>query len=374
MSKNNTFVFNLEWYEVLKDYPKEIRFEVYEAIMWYASSGTLPKLGPLANMAFSFIRKEMDYNRDRYDSIVERRKEAGRRSAIAKQSQAGDAAPEQNQQVLANSTSVGVVEQNQQVLANSTSVPFVEHNQQVLAKPTSVSYNDNVNVNDNVNDNEIEKEKIEKEIFECQDSASGISAPLSSGVDSSDVPDAFESFRRAYPGRKAGAQVEFDNFKSKYPRQWPQIIPKLMPALQRLMHWRSQAQAAGQFVPQFKNLRTWINQQCWTEEFPDIPAPPKSSPDKSIPAVDPLKDEERRRRNAEADALDALRVQYERRIPPPDRRLINFNQYRYLHFDTVDDAQLAATLTEIRQGTRRLPTDVREMFGFTHDFKPISPP
>ena len=356
MSKNNTFVFNLEWYEVLKDYPKEIRFEVYEAIMWYASSGTLPKLGPLANMAFSFIRKEMDYNRDRYDSIVERRKEAGRRSAIAKQSQAGDAAPEQNQQVLANSTSVGVVEQNQQV----------------LAKPTSVSYNDNVN--DNVNDNEIEKEKIEKEIFECQDSASGISAPLSSGVDSSDVPDAFESFRRAYPGRKAGAQVEFDNFKSKYPRQWPQIIPKLMPALQRLLTWRNKAQAAGQFVPQFKNLRTWINQQCWTEEFPDIPAPPKSSPDKSIPAVDPLKDEERRRRNAEADALDALRVQYERRIPLPDRHLINFNQYRYLHFDTVDDAQLADTISKLRQGQLTIPTDVREMFGFTHDFNPISPP
>lgn len=58
-----TFVFNFEWYEILKDYPAEIRLEVYEAVIVYAASGTLPELKPLSRMAFSFIKKEIDcYN------------------------------------------------------------------------------------------------------------------------------------------------------------------------------------------------------------------------------------------------------------------------------------------------------------------------
>lgn len=57
-----TFVFNIDWYETLKDYPAEVRLEVYEAAIVYAASGTLTKLKPLSKMAFSFIRKEMDSN------------------------------------------------------------------------------------------------------------------------------------------------------------------------------------------------------------------------------------------------------------------------------------------------------------------------
>ncbi|MDE5786023.1 MAG: hypothetical protein K2H98_05760, partial [Duncaniella sp.] len=126
---NNTFIFNLKWYEVLLDYPVEVRLEVYEAIMRYASSGTVPDLKPLANMAFSFIRKEMDYNRSRYESTVEKRREAGRRSAEAKA-----AIRKQAEQVSTNSTSVGIAQQNQQ------------------AEQVSTNSTHNDNDNDNVND------------------------------------------------------------------------------------------------------------------------------------------------------------------------------------------------------------------------------
>lgn len=84
MIKNNTFIFNLEWYAVLSEYPAEIRLEVYEAIIGYALSGTLPDLKPLAKMAFSFIRKEMDYNRERYRNTVERNRENGRKGGAPK--------------------------------------------------------------------------------------------------------------------------------------------------------------------------------------------------------------------------------------------------------------------------------------------------
>ena len=60
MSKKNTFVFNLDWYEILKDFSAEVRFEVYEAIMCYASKGELPTLSSEAKVAMAFIRHEMD--------------------------------------------------------------------------------------------------------------------------------------------------------------------------------------------------------------------------------------------------------------------------------------------------------------------------
>lgn len=52
-----SFVFNIDWRDVLMDYPAEVRYEVYDAIIEYAASGKLLDLKPLAKMAFSFIKK-----------------------------------------------------------------------------------------------------------------------------------------------------------------------------------------------------------------------------------------------------------------------------------------------------------------------------
>lgn len=46
-------------------YPPEIRLEVYDAVIEYASSGTVPELKPLAKMAFSFIKREIDMDKER---------------------------------------------------------------------------------------------------------------------------------------------------------------------------------------------------------------------------------------------------------------------------------------------------------------------
>lgn len=74
-----SFVFNIDWRDVLMDYPSEVRYEVYDAIIEYAASGKLLELKPLAKMAFSFIRKEMDYNNKRYLETVSKRSEAGKK-------------------------------------------------------------------------------------------------------------------------------------------------------------------------------------------------------------------------------------------------------------------------------------------------------
>ena len=67
-----SFVFNIDWRDVLMDYPAEVRYEVYDAIIEYAASGKLLDLKPLAKMAFSFIKKEMDNNLNRLHPSGER--------------------------------------------------------------------------------------------------------------------------------------------------------------------------------------------------------------------------------------------------------------------------------------------------------------
>lgn len=77
--RKDTFVFRVSWHEALSDYPPEVRLEVYDAIVQYVTSGTPPQLKPMASMAFSFIRREIDSDNRRYEDTVKKRREAGRK-------------------------------------------------------------------------------------------------------------------------------------------------------------------------------------------------------------------------------------------------------------------------------------------------------
>ena len=83
----------------------------------------------------------------------------------------------------------------------------------------------------------------------------------------SELEQLFEDFRKAYKGTKRGFKVEFDNFKRKHQNDWREIVPQLMPALERMEAWRAQQKAAGTFVPQYAMLQTWLNQSRWTTEY-----------------------------------------------------------------------------------------------------------
>ena len=92
MNEKKTFVFNTMWREVLRDYPAEVRLEVYEAIMDYVALGILPDLKPLSNMAFKFIKNEIDYNAERYNEIIAKKREAGKAGGLAKQANVANVA------------------------------------------------------------------------------------------------------------------------------------------------------------------------------------------------------------------------------------------------------------------------------------------
>lgn len=110
-------------------------------------------------------------------------------------------------------------------------------------------YNNNILYNNNYKDNinNIEKKKKEKKESE----------------------QIFAEFRKAYKGKKRGLATELENFKKKHPKDWKDIVPLLMPALEREEQHRKIAKAAGEFVPQWAMLQTWINQSRWEMEYPE---------------------------------------------------------------------------------------------------------
>lgn len=111
----------------------------------------------------------------------------------------------------------------------------------------------------NIDNNIIKEKNIKKKGSEPVQGAAG--QPTTAELEAM-----FNQFRQAYKGTKRGLKVELENFKKKY-NNWREIAPCLMPALEREMAWREQMQAAGQFVPQWAYLQTWINQARWENEF-----------------------------------------------------------------------------------------------------------
>jgi predicted transcriptional regulator len=87
---------------------------------------------------------------------------------------------------------------------------------------------------------------------------------------STDLETFFEDFRKAYKGNKRGFKAEFENLQKKRQKDWQEVIPKLLPALERMEQWREQTKQAKKFVPDYAMLQTWINQNRWEMEYETI--------------------------------------------------------------------------------------------------------
>lgn len=84
------------------------------------------------------------------------------------------------------------------------------------------------------------------------------------------IRETFEIFRKQYPGTKNGFEVEFKNFRKKYSPTLDRDVEELLPALIRENEVRVMRSSRGEFMPPYKNLSTWINQHCWTTEWPEF--------------------------------------------------------------------------------------------------------
>jgi len=82
----------------------------------------------------------------------------------------------------------------------------------------------------------------------------------------------FESFRKQYPGIKRGLETEFLNFR-KHHKDWKDCLPMLLPSIMLEKDYKTKAKFRGEFVAQWKNLQTWINNRCWEIEYDTKPTP-----------------------------------------------------------------------------------------------------
>lgn len=78
--------------------------------------------------------------------------------------------------------------------------------------------------------------------------------------------DIFEAFRKIYKGSKRGLKTELENFKKKH-KDWREVLPNLKTLYEQQLAIKEEARNRGCFVPQEKNLSTYLNQRCWEEEL-----------------------------------------------------------------------------------------------------------
>lgn len=93
--------------------PEEVREEVRGAIIGYARTGVTPELKPLAKVAFEFVKRDMDWDFQKYQSMVTARSESGKKGAAARDANASNV-----KQGLANQANASLAKQTKQGLAN----------------------------------------------------------------------------------------------------------------------------------------------------------------------------------------------------------------------------------------------------------------
>lgn len=84
-----------------------------------------------------------------------------------------------------------------------------------------------------------------------------------------EAKELFDLARRAYPAQRNGLDSEWENFLKKYKKTYPDIIPRLLPAIEYQIAFRSWATKENKFAADWKGFRGWINNAYWNEEHPE---------------------------------------------------------------------------------------------------------
>ncbi len=78
--------------------------------------------------------------------------------------------------------------------------------------------------------------------------------------------EVFDVFRVLYQGKKRGNETEFNYFKKH--KDWKACLLLLKTGLEKEIAWRkSQELQQAKFIPSWKDLKTWIYNRCWEQEF-----------------------------------------------------------------------------------------------------------
>lgn len=81
--------------------------------------------------------------------------------------------------------------------------------------------------------------------------------------------EAFEMFRKKYPGQKRGLDTELSLLIKKH-KDWRDVIPILSNAIDVEIRKRTAAESANDFFPKPQMLQTYINQRSWEKYIDEI--------------------------------------------------------------------------------------------------------
>jgi len=178
------------------------------------------------------------------------------------------------QRILSNLAEDGVLKKG-----NYNKTSYDRTNWYTIIDPEILQELDEINPSDEVNEffvSEIEEAKEQKHANSIIKNCQMEKPDLSNGISKNDqpIPDIntdikpntktnseFEVFRVKYPGSKRGHDTELKELRKH--KDWKNILPLLLPALEKQITAKDKSTG---FVPNWKNLKTWIGQRCWEEE------------------------------------------------------------------------------------------------------------
>jgi hypothetical protein len=243
MGKNSFIIYHeyAEHFEMLDD--AELG-QLIRAIMEYEQHQTIPNLPKHLALAFSFIKKDLDYNRDKYEEICEKNKLNGKK---------GGRPPKTER------------------LSEET-----QKSERFLEKPKKAEYDLELDL-DLEREYEHDKEKDIKHIAHPQ---------ADRAKDTATLDDDFEKLWSHYPKeRRVG--------KKKARERYMQLVSKHKVApetlLQGVVAYADWCHRNCKEPQHIKHLLTWLNGEHWNDELIDD-AP-----------VTPVWEKERQRRETESD-------------------------------------------------------------------------
>ena len=103
-NKKISFLLYVEWREQLEMLSDEECGKLIKALLAYVSDGTKPELSGAANMAFAFIRAQLDRDLEKWEDKCQKRSDAGKKGGLARASKAKQTSSKskQSQATLSN--------------------------------------------------------------------------------------------------------------------------------------------------------------------------------------------------------------------------------------------------------------------------------
>ena len=207
----NSFVLYLDYkkhFDLIQD-DGDFR-RLIEAIFAYCEDGSEPSnLSPVAEMAFSFIRANLDRDNEKYHTVKEKRKEAGRLGGLAKASNA----------------------------------------KQSLASASNAKQNI-ANLADTVTDNAT---------VDCNNTPPTPQGGMRAVAE--EYSDDFELFWREYPNHNSGKKKAYSAFKRALKKATLAELLKSLDAHKKSSQWTKDG---GAYIP---HATTWLNGERWTVEL-----------------------------------------------------------------------------------------------------------